>query len=181
MQGSRQFGLVQVQEDAEDPERFSLFNIGCCLEVTQCETLPDGRSLIQTKALRRFKILERNMTDGYWVAKVEFLEEILPSNEYELKLTQDLIRKVQNLVAMAIHKNRGQQDFSQLEEIITSMEYSLETPAECAQYASKICTLLPISPQLKQPLLEMDSAMDRLKRIITLLERVVGSSNCALL
>ena len=121
------------------------------------------------------------MTDGYWVAKVEFLEDILPSNEYELKLTQDLIRKVQNLVSLAIYKNRGQQDFSQLEEIITSMDYSLETPEECAQYASKICTLLPISPQLKQPLLEMDGAIDRLKRIITLLERVVGSSNCALL
>ena len=181
MQGSRQFGLVQVKSDEGSPDGFSIFNIGCCMEVNQCETLPDGRSLIQTKSLRRFRVLERNMTDGYWVAHVEFLDERLPANEQELKLTKELITKVQQLVSVVIQQSQGQQEFAQLEHIIKSMDFPLNTPSECCQYASKICTLLPISPDLKQPLLEMDCAIERLRRIITLLERVAGSSNCTLL
>jgi Lon protease-like protein len=181
MQGCRQFGLVQVKEDSQHPEGFSIESIGCCMEVQQCETLPDGRSLIQTKAQKRFRILERSMVDGYWVAKVEFIDDVLPKDERELKLAQDLIRRVKQLVGHAITKNDGQQDLSQLEHLATSLEYSIDTPEECALFASKICTLLPISPQLKQPLLEMDSPIDRLRRIISLLERLVGSPNCNLL
>lgn len=181
MQGCRQFGLVQVEEDPSNPEGYSIFNIGCCMEIQQCETLPDGRSLIQTKAIKRFKIIERSMVDGYWVAKVEFLEDVLPSNERELKLAQDLIKRVKQLVSQAIVQNNGQQDLSQLEHLANSMDFPLNSPQDCNLFSSKVCTLLPISPQLKQPLLEMDSPVDRLRRIISLLERLVGSANCNLL
>lgn len=182
MQGCKQFGLVQVHKDETNPEGFSIFNVGCCMDITQCETLPDGRSLIQTTAIKRFKIIERSLTDGYWVARVEFLKDVLPQNEQELKLALSLVSRVYTLLNQAIAQNQAQQDLSKLEELINSINFNqIQSPEDCNRFISKICTLLPISPQLKQPLLELDNIIDRLRRIISLLERVVGSANCYLL
>jgi len=37
--------------------------------------LPDGRSYIDTKGFRRFKVLEKWEADGYLVGKIEYLED----------------------------------------------------------------------------------------------------------
>jgi len=181
MQGCRQFGLIQAVEDKESTDGYSLSDVGCCLEVTHCDTLPDGRSLIRTRSIKRFKVNDRWTTDGYWVAKVEFLEDSLPGSEQELNTARTLIARVQQLVALAISQNQGQQDFSQLEQVVNSVDYRGASSSDCGRYTAKICTLLPISPALKQPLLEIDSCVDRLYKIIALLERVAGSSSCGLL
>ena len=59
-----------------------LFNLFCrfakygtMLEIRDIQFFPDGRSIVDTMGGRRFKVLERNILDGYNVAKVEFLED----------------------------------------------------------------------------------------------------------
>jgi Lon protease-like protein len=41
------------------------------LEIRAVRMLPDGRSLVHTWGVTRFRILERGMRDGYMVARVE--------------------------------------------------------------------------------------------------------------
>lgn len=152
MQGCRHFGLIGVQEDQSNPEGYQIYNVGCCMEVIQCETLPDGRSLIQTKAVQRFKVLERTMTDGYWVAKVEYLPDVLAHTDQELHTLQNLIKKIRLLVGQVIEQNQGNQDLTQLEQIARRMDFATDTPVQCNQFSYWVCALLPISAQLKQPL-----------------------------
>ena len=182
MQGSRQFGLVQVKEDANSPDGYSIFSVGCCMEIEQCETLPDGRSLIQTVATKRFKIIERSMTDGYWVAKIDIIPENIPSNEEEFNILKEIISRIQKLGNQSLVQNTANPNFSKIKDLIDSFgNYDLNTINGCCLFASRACSVLPISPQLKQPLLEMNSPTERLTRIISLLERLVSTQNCSIL
>jgi Lon protease-like protein len=45
------------------------------LEIRDIQFFPDGRSIVDTVGGRRFKVLERNILDGYNTAKIEFLED----------------------------------------------------------------------------------------------------------
>ncbi len=53
---------------------FSL-QVGTILEIRHIEYLPDGRSILDTRGSRRFKVLERAMRDGYNTAKVEYITD----------------------------------------------------------------------------------------------------------
>jgi len=39
------------------------------------QMLPDGRSLVSTTGVRRFRVLSRDVQDGYHVAAVEWLQD----------------------------------------------------------------------------------------------------------
>ena len=41
------------------------------LEIRRVTMLPDGRSLVQTLGVSRFRILERGTLDGYAVGRIE--------------------------------------------------------------------------------------------------------------
>lgn len=81
MAGSRQFGFVAVFRQApsgldsirvEGGHRF-MATAGTVLEVTDCERLGDGRSLIDTVGRSRFQIIPDTLhtMDGYLVARVD--------------------------------------------------------------------------------------------------------------
>lgn len=67
--GSRQFGMCGYFQDT--PHGFA--DYGTMLEVRNVEFFSDGRSVVNTVGGRRFKVLHRTMTDGYYTASVEFL------------------------------------------------------------------------------------------------------------
>ena len=46
------------------------------LEIRDIHVLRDGRSVIDTRGRRRFRVLERRIRDGYNVASVEFLKDV---------------------------------------------------------------------------------------------------------
>ena len=55
---------------------------GTMLEIRDIQFFPDGRSIVDTMGGRRFKVIERNILDGYNTAKVEFIEDepVLPEH-----------------------------------------------------------------------------------------------------
>ena len=55
------------------------------LEIRDIQFFPDGRSIVDTMGGRRFKVVERNILDGYNTAKVEFLEDDKVANNEELE------------------------------------------------------------------------------------------------
>ena len=58
------------------------------LEIRGIKYFEDGRSLVDTVGGRRFRVVERDVKDGYQVANVEFLEDAIPvdSDVWELQV-----------------------------------------------------------------------------------------------
>lgn len=46
------------------------------LYIRNLDYLPDGRSVVDTVGLKRFRVLQRGMKDGYCTADIEYLEDI---------------------------------------------------------------------------------------------------------
>lgn len=99
MQGCRHFGLVL------DSPSNGINTIGCSLVIDQCEGLPDGRLIVQCNALKRFRIISREMVDGYWYAEVEYLQDVLPATDDALFEMHQLIDTVREMAAKAATKN----------------------------------------------------------------------------
>ena len=55
---------------------------GTLLYIQNIEVFPDGRSLIETKGVSRFKVLETAMRDGYMVGRIQRVDDVpLPEEE----------------------------------------------------------------------------------------------------
>lgn len=63
--GSPRFGMVLPARGGGTIE------YGTMLEIRSVQTLPDGRSMIETVGSWRFKIVEKGTLDGYIVGRVE--------------------------------------------------------------------------------------------------------------
>ena len=62
------FGMVMPPKSASSRANM---DFGTMLEIRAVRMLPDGRSLVHTWGVSRFRILERGMLDGYMVGRVE--------------------------------------------------------------------------------------------------------------
>jgi Lon protease-like protein len=59
------------------------------LEIRDIHVFRDGRSVIDTRGRRRFRVLERRIRDGYNVATVEFLKDVpVPQESLEGKINE---------------------------------------------------------------------------------------------
>jgi len=59
--------------------------LGTLLRIVNAEFFPDGRSLIETVGVSRFRILEHGSLDGYSVAKIQKINDISMAEEEELE------------------------------------------------------------------------------------------------
>lgn len=72
--GSRKFGMVPVDKDKKYAD------YGTILEVRDCVHFEDGRSILSTIGLSRFKVIERCVRDGCEVARIERIRDIQPQD-----------------------------------------------------------------------------------------------------
>ena len=66
--GTREFGMCGVS-DSE-----SYYEYGTLLEIIDINYTPEGRSYLRTMGKKRFKVVKRDVKDGYNVAAVEFIK-----------------------------------------------------------------------------------------------------------
>jgi Lon protease-like protein len=62
------FGMVMPPKSASSNVTMEF---GTMLEIKGVRMLPDGRSLVHTWGVSRFRILERGTLDGYMVGRIE--------------------------------------------------------------------------------------------------------------
>ncbi|XP_030635861.1 LON peptidase N-terminal domain and RING finger protein 2 [Chanos chanos] len=67
--GTKQFGMCI----ADELKGFA--DYGCMLEVRDVKFFPDGRSVVDTIGVTRFKVLSHGQRDGYHTAKIDYLED----------------------------------------------------------------------------------------------------------
>ncbi|KAG9492546.1 hypothetical protein GDO78_000832 [Eleutherodactylus coqui] len=76
--GTKQFGMCI----ADELKGFA--DYGCMLQVRDVKFFPDGRSVVDTIGMSRFKVLSHGQRDGYNTANIEYLEDKkVEGQEYE--------------------------------------------------------------------------------------------------
>jgi len=163
MAGSRCFGIVNVHMSTNGS--CVPFNVGCMVAISKTTTLMDGRSIISCKGLRRFRILQKWDQDGYLVAKVQcFSDEPLKPEEIE-SYNQNVSTARQ--MVQEIISNEGR-----LESLQRLLRQAGDIPSDDLEFSFWMSSLLPISPEHKQELLETTSTAWRFARLLYIVGHV---------
>jgi len=167
--GSRQFGMCGYFQDM--PHEFA--DYGTMLEVSSVEFFADGRSVVNTVGGRRFKVLHRTMTDGYYTADVEFLVDE-PVDDHRVAATTSLHDQVyqaaQNWISEAPDelRQRIQQHFGAMPVVETNWISLPNGPS----WLWWLLTILPLEPKAQLKILSMTSIEKRLAAFERIVARV---------
>jgi Lon protease-like protein len=158
------FGLSYFDASSSDKEIPPAGHVGCVAEVTETQTMPDGRSNILTVGVVRYRIesyVERG--DDYLVARVTYFED----EEEDYSLLADCAREVAETFSRIAQAVRTIND-----ERATLPDISNTEPQ---RLSFLVAAAMEIEADVKQELLELRSTSERLRRLRDMLTRAVTS------
>ncbi|KAJ9609625.1 hypothetical protein H2200_005953 [Cladophialophora chaetospira] len=87
--GTRKFGMVAYKTQREYVQGGPHWQeYGTVLFVDRVEMLPDGRSLLETRGLYKFRIIETGMLDGYLTGRVQRIDDISVLEEEAIEISE---------------------------------------------------------------------------------------------
>lgn len=162
MAGSKCFGLVNVRRNDSS---WIPYDIGCLVSISSIQTLIDGRSFVQCKGTRRFRVLEKWEQDGYLMGKVQWLEE-RPIQSHERNEFEVTVREARTLLNSLLAGERTLKDPAI--ELQTLLAQAGDIPDNDLDFSFWLSRFLPLTPETRQGLLETDSTLDRFKVLVLL-------------
>jgi ATP-dependent Lon protease len=162
--GNNFFGLSYFDSSASDNELPPADHVGCVAEVTEAQSLPDGRSNILTVGLIRYRVEDYvQRGDPYLVAKVSFFEDEEETDEELNESSQD-VAETFTRIARAVR-------------IINDERATLPdiSDTEPQRLSFLVAAAMEIDADLKQELLEVRFTSERLQRLSDMLARAVTS------
>ncbi|KAI0024912.1 hypothetical protein F4780DRAFT_482952 [Xylariomycetidae sp. FL0641] len=87
MESDRTFGMVYANEYARSGEPHFM-ELGTLLRIVNIEFFPDGRSLIETVGLSRFRVTRHGWLDGYVVGNIEKIDDISVAEEEAIEAAE---------------------------------------------------------------------------------------------
>ncbi|XP_061372959.1 uncharacterized protein LOC133315374 isoform X1 [Gastrolobium bilobum] len=161
MEGNHRMGMVII-----DSSTGSLAEFACEVEITECEPLPDGRFYIEIESRRRFRIIRSWDQDGYRVAEVEWIQDIMPpegtrEREDLQELTYNAAESARSWIRRA--KEAARQDQRRLErlQMVEAMIPSLRDPE---RFSFWLATLSNRRPSERLDLLRIRDTTERIRR-----------------
>lgn len=87
LDGNRIFGMVlpKIPENDNDTK---FYEMGTLLRIVNVQYYPDGRSLIETIGLTRFRVVRHGELDGYVVAKTERIDDVSLEEEEAIEVAE---------------------------------------------------------------------------------------------
>ncbi|MEN3045389.1 MAG: endopeptidase La [Candidatus Hydrothermales bacterium] len=144
--------VTQRDPSVSDPTQKDLYEVGTLGIVITEFRPPEGNYRILVEGIERVKILNVFYNGKYYEAEFEIYKRNLIENE-----------EVYNLARIAIENFRELTNyFSGFPDDLLANLYSRKNPIEIADFIS---THLPVKSEIKQPLLEIDNALDYLKEL----------------
>lgn len=122
--GGRKFGMVMFNKTGipqGDMGVTQFMQFGTLLYIDRFELLPDGRSLIEARGLSRFKVIDWEMQDGYFVGKTEPIEDISLASEEDME-----VRETENL-STSPRPGNPDPDMEQLDHLSTEELMKIST------------------------------------------------------
>ncbi|XP_008297631.1 LON peptidase N-terminal domain and RING finger protein 2 [Stegastes partitus] len=155
--GTKQFGMCI----ADELKGFA--DYGCMLQVRDVKFFPDGRSVVDTIGVSRFKVLSHGQRDGYNTAKIEYLEDKKVEGEelVELQKLHDSVYEQANSWFTSLKDNMKSQilsHFGNLPSKDPDPQASPSGPAWCWW----LLAVLPLENRAQLTILAMTSLKDRL-------------------
>lgn len=155
--GTKQFGMCI----ADELKGFA--DYGCMLQVRDVKFFPDGRSVVDTIGVSRFKVLSHGQRDGYHTAKIEYLEDKKVEGEelVELLKLHDSVYEQANSWFTSLKDNMKSQilsHFGHLPSKDPDPQASPSGPAWCWW----LLAVLPLENRAQLTILAMTSLKDRL-------------------
>ncbi|XP_023265504.1 LON peptidase N-terminal domain and RING finger protein 2 [Seriola lalandi dorsalis] len=155
--GTKQFGMCI----ADELKGFA--DYGCMLQVRDVKFFPDGRSVVDTIGVSRFKVLSHGQRDGYNTAKIEYLEDKKVEGEelVELLKLHDSVYDQANSWFTSLKDNMKSQilsHFGHLPSKDPDPQASPSGPAWCWW----LLAVLPLENRAQLTILAMTSFKDRL-------------------
>ncbi|GKT87937.1 ATP-dependent protease [Colletotrichum tofieldiae] len=87
LEGDRTFGMVLPQRPRTANDTHFV-EYGTLLRIVNAEYFADGRSLIETTGISRFRITRHGILDGYLVGKIERVDDIAIAEEEDLEANE---------------------------------------------------------------------------------------------
>ncbi|KAI4181711.1 MAG: hypothetical protein L6R41_006451 [Letrouitia leprolyta] len=185
------FGMMTYNQRGEPQEDLGVVDFkqyGTLLQIRTIQMMPDGRSLIETVGLSRFRIKSWRVHDGYYVGDIERLDDIPLAEEERIEAaeTSGPMPSPTDLVAQVDYMSTAQllrvgTDF------ITRMragsapwlherviEAYGQQPADPALFPFWFASILPIAEEEKYRLLPTISVRERLKITARWVHRIEG-------
>lgn len=155
--GTRRFGMCI----ADELKGFA--DHGCMLEVRDVKFFPDGRSVVDTIGVSRFKVLSHGQRDGYHTAKIEYLADKKVEGEElaELQKLHDSVYEQASAWFTSLRENMKSQilsHFGHLPGKDPDPQGSPSGPAWCWW----LLAVLPLENRAQLTILAMTSLKDRL-------------------
>ncbi|KAF9417704.1 hypothetical protein HW555_005285 [Spodoptera exigua] len=168
--GSRKFGMVTCDRGQDYTD------YGTILEVRDCVHFEDGRSILSTIGLTRFKVIERGVRDGLEVARILPIQDICPDNEMEVLA----YRLLGNRIILRALLWLSSLDSEVLQDIETTFGTLPENDINDEWWSTSdgpawlwwLVAVLPLRPEIKVLILSTNYLVKRMMAVARTLEAV---------
>ncbi|KAH8194495.1 hypothetical protein TruAng_011333 [Truncatella angustata] len=100
IEGDRMFGMVAGTQHPQ-PNGANFREVGTLLRIVNIEFFPDGRSLLESVGISRFRVTSHGFVDGYPVGRVEKIDDITLADEEAMEASETLTGQgVQNFTQL---------------------------------------------------------------------------------
>ena len=178
--GDRKFGMMMYNRRGEtqgDLGATQFMRYGTLLHIVSMEMLPDGRSLIETRGVSRFRVKDWGMLDGYIVGKVERVDDIALAEEEQIEANEtsgpapsrnDLVAQFDNMPTSELLRIGlnfiGRMRAASAPWLHSQVIATYGTPPDdSALFPYWLASILPIADDEKYKLLSITSVRERLK------------------
>jgi ATP-dependent Lon protease len=162
--GNSLFGVSYFDASTSEQDTPAAGHIGCVAEVTELQSLPDGRSNILTVGIIRYRIeefIERE--EPYLLARVSFFED---EEEDESVLGEAAHEVAETFTRIARAVRIINDERARLPDI---------SDTEPQRLSFLVAAAMEVDTDVKQDLLELRSTSERLQRLRDMLDRAVSS------
>ena len=160
MKDKRIFLAAQQDAVTDDPQPKDIYTMGCVANIVQSLKLPDGNIKVLVEGLERARAIEWKEDKGFY----RVVAKLLPKQDDS---SDDLESTMSRAVSL----------FEQYVKLSNNLHYDAMIAAvrvdDASKLADTIAAHLTVSVEEKQNLLEIISPLERLVRIINLLETEV--------
>ncbi|MDM0104747.1 LON peptidase substrate-binding domain-containing protein [Variovorax sp. J22R24] len=163
------FGVVSLTQGSEvrragaEPESFAA--VGTLAVIREFEMPQSGLMQIECVGTQRFRVRSSELQKyGLWTAEVDSVpDDIALEVPKDLQHTADALRRLLDTL-----EERRRMEGDQSVRLPIAKPYRFD---DCGWVANRWCELLPVQPELKQRLMELDSPLMRLELVGDLLAR----------
>jgi len=156
-QGDSRFGVVLIKEGKEVGEPATPYDVGTIAQVVQREDSPDGRIILVAEGKERFRTLSIVRQRPYIIARVELLRAEEPKG---MQVAQQVREKYMDYARL-------------LAGMSNEWMREVRVPEESAELSYLVAQSLDANMMVKQGLLEMETAEERLTAEVEILDLTI--------